>query len=258
MLTGILALVAAVCWTQPVAAQGDMDDPFLNPQLALPMYVGLDLGYTFWDNDASFIVSDQTLPCATFTNGDGKGPIVGAKGFLYLNTWLMFSPRFHYEGRRSTFITPLAIEPTRDISNNVVMIEQEAQADVEMSSLTLDLRMGIEFAESGFYVAVGGAANLLLNGTYDYTERLLSPAGIVYEQNLSTEQLLADGWALENYQSFSIEARGGVGYLFAFGKFALNPEVYYSFPITSALSDPDRMKQSGLAGSVGFLLNIGE
>ncbi len=254
----VAALVLLVLAGPALHAQGSGDDVFLNPQYALPMFVGGDVGYTFWNNSASFVVSDQAIPCATFSNGDGKGPDYGAKAFLYLNPWLLISPRVRVESRPGSFVTSLPGEPARDASNNEVTLAEEAQADVEMSSITLDVRVGVDIAETGLYIAAGGAGNLMTAGTYDYTERITGPQGFVYTSSYDTEQRLRQAYPFDTYQQFSFEARGGVGYLLELGRFVLNPEVYYSYPLTSLLGAPDSMKQTGLAASVGFLFNIGQ
>lgn len=242
----------------PAAAQGDLDDIFLSPQLALPQLIGIDGGYTQWSYDGEFYVSDRTLPCATFTTGDGGGPDVGVRALFYINTWLFASPRVRLESRNGRFVAPLAGEPARDASNNQTTLEQEAQADVALSSLTLDLRIGAEFAETGLYVAAGAAAGMLIGGTYDYSERLLAPSGFVYARTRSTEQQLASDRALDNKEAFVVEARGGVGYILFLGTIALNPEVYYSLPLTSALASPERLTASGFGGSIGILFNFGQ
>lgn len=253
MTSSLLALAASL----PLSAQGD-GDVFLDPEYLLPMFVGVEAGYTMWKNEASFAVSDQALPCAVFGDADGQGPGFGARSFLYLNPWLFASPRIRFEARPASFIAPLAGEPVRDASNAETILQQEAQADMAMSSLTLDARVGIDIMESGLYVAVGPGVSLMLEGSYDYSERILGPSGFLYSDTRSGEHMLVDDRAFENFQSIAVDLRGGAGYLLQLDRLVINPEVFYSFPVTSSLKAPDKLKQTGISGSLGILYNFGE
>ena len=251
-MTSLLALIASL----PLAAQGD--DVFLDPEYLLPTFVGIDVGYTLWKNQSSFAVSDRELPCAVFGDTEGQGPDFGTKAFIYTNPWLFFSPRARYETRSATFVSPLPGEPVRDASNTETMLSQEAQTDLSMSSITLDLRVGADPFEIGLYVCAGPAVSLMLDGSYDYSERILGPSGFLYSDTRSTEHVLASARTFENFQSIAVDARGGVGYLLEFGRLAINPEVFYSYPLTSTLKAPDKLKQAGISGSIGILFNFGD
>jgi hypothetical protein len=253
LAAAFLPLLAAAAYGQG----GRSSDNNLYPQPALPLYLGPELGYGSWSNKGSFIVSDSRLPCAEFTDGDGTGPTAGVKAYIYLNRWFMIAPRFRYEARSGTFLTPLADEPTRDASNQVTMLSQEGEADVTMAAFTFDTMLGFEIAHSGAYIVTGFSSSLLMDGIYDYTERLKSP-GLVYSDTKANQHLLISGKSFDTYQRFAFDLRGGVGYLYKFGRWAVNPEAFYSLPLTSALGDPDKLKQTGIVGTLGLLYNFGD
>jgi hypothetical protein len=146
----------------------------------------------------------------------------------------------------------------RDGSSNIVMLDQEAQVDATMSTLTLDLRVGVAIASTGLYVTAGAAGSLLRNGSYNYTERLKGPAGATYSDSHTTEHMLVAGQSFEQYEKTAFDLRGGLGYLVEVGPVMLNPEIFYSLPLTSAFAAPDQLKQSGIVGSIGVLYNLGE
>lgn len=254
------ATLAMVC-VLAIAAQaqgGRRNDILLYQRPVLPLFIGIEGGYGQWTNEASFTVSDSKLPCALFTDGDGGGPVGGVKGMLYFNRWFFFSPRIRYETRSGQFFTDLSDEPVRDESNAIVQLSQEAQVDVTMATFTLDPLVGIEIARTGFYLCGGPSVSLLLDGAYDYTERIKSPSRFTYVATGTNEQSLVAGRSFPNYEQFAFDLRGGAGFVLRLGKFGLNPEVFYSFPLTSALASPDKMKQTGIVGTFGILYNLGE
>ncbi|MBX7216194.1 MAG: outer membrane beta-barrel protein [Candidatus Kapabacteria bacterium] len=253
--TFLLALVLAVA---AQAQGGRRTDILLYQRPILPLFVGIEGGYGQWTNEASFTVTDSKLPCALFTNGEGAGPVGGVKGMLYFNRWFFFSPRIRYETRSGTFLTPLPDEPVRDEANAIVQLSQEAQVDATMATFTFDPLVGIEIARTGLYLCGGPSASLLLDGSYDYTERIKSPSRFTYVATGTTEQGLVDGASFQQYQQFAFDLRGGAGFILRIGKFGLNPEVFYSFPLTSALASPDKLKQTGIVGTFSILYNLGE
>ncbi len=171
----------------------------------------------------------------------------------------MFSPRIRYEARSNAFITPLAREPVKGENNETVLLEQEAQVDATLGTLSLDLMLGIEFFETGVYVVAGGSGGLLTGGQYDYTERLLNPPGFVYAGSGTNEQQLLGGSKFENFGSFVVDLRGGLGYIHEINdRWGVSAEALYSYPVTSAFEDPDMLKQQGIMGTISVLYNIGE
>jgi hypothetical protein len=179
------------------------------------------------------------------------------KGFVYINPWFFVSPRLRYEARSGSYLTTLASEPARDATGKDVMLEQEAQVDATMAAAQLDLRVGYDIAASGFYVNVGPAFSFMLNGFYDYSERIKSPIGFVYTDTRRVDHQLVGGRAFSDYNRFAVDIRGGIGYLFELDRLAINPEVFYSLPLTSSLKSPDKLKQRGVSGSLGILFNFG-
>ena len=256
----LLAAIVLPASAGMVSAQGRSSDALLHDPLIRYQYVGLSVGYGYWKSDAQFGVSEHSLPCATFYDGDGGGLLLQAKGMFYplRSTWLFVSPRIQYESRASTFITPLPGEPVRVDGGERVILEQEAQVDADFATLTFDLLVGVEIAETGFYLAAGGSGGLLLNGQYDYTERLLTP-GFTFAGSGETEQQLLNGRDFENYGSFVADVRGSIGYMYRVSDaLALNIEGIYSYPLVSAFNEPDLLKQQGVMGLVGVLLNVGD
>ena len=258
----LFAIAATMTLFLPLllGAQGWGGDALLHAPVYRFQYVGGGGGYGYWKSDAAFGVTENGLPCATFSDGEGSGLILEAKGIFYplQNTWTFISPRVRYESRASTFITPLPGEPVRIDDGSRVILEQEAQVDADFGTLTLDLMFGVEIAETGFYGAVGGSGGLLLGGVYDYTERLLTE-GFVFSGSGETEQQLLDARAFENYGSFVADLRGSLGYIYRLNdQFALNLEGSYSYPLISAFNDPDMLKQQGILGTLTLLYNIGD
>lgn len=255
---GATLVLACVLVVAAQAQGGRRTDVLLYQRPILPLFVGIEGGYGRWTNEASFTVSDSKLPCALFTDGEGSGPLGGVKAVIYFNRWFFFSPRARYETRSGTFLTPLPDEPVRDETNAIVQLSQEAQVDATMATFTFDPLVGIEIARTGFYLCGGPSVSLLLDGTYDYTERIKSPSRFTYVATGTTEQSLVAGRSFENYQQLAFDLRGGTGFILRLGKFGLNPEVFYSFPLTSALNSPDKMKQTGVVGTFSILYNLGE
>ncbi|MCC7439684.1 MAG: outer membrane beta-barrel protein [Armatimonadetes bacterium] len=255
------AAVLAVACVVVVAAHaqgGRRTDVLLYQRPILPLFIGIEGGYGQWTNEASFTVSDSKLPCALFTNGEGAGPLGGVKGMLYFNRWFFFTPRIRYETRSGEFFTGLPDEPVRDETNAIVQLSQEAQVDATMATFTFDPLVGVEIARTGLYLCGGPSASLLLDGNYDYTERIKSPSRFTYVATGTTEQSLVTGRSFQNYARVAFDIRGGAGFILRVGKFGLNPEIFYSLPLTSALTSPDKLKQTGIVGTFSILYNLGE
>ncbi len=262
----VVAIIIVVCCELLVVcispsslqAQGGRPlDNVLYPQPdPLPVLVGPEFGRGFWKNKASFSVSDRDVPCVNFTDGDGAGFTAGAKAFLYANRWLFFSPRVRYEARSGSFTTGLAGEPARDAANNVITLDQEGTVDATIAAFSFDVTLGVEFFHSGIYLFGGGSASLLLGGYYDYSESLKGPAGFFYDDTHRADHRVVSGHSFESYQSTAFDLRGGLGYIYRMGRFAINPEVFYSLPLTNALGAPDTLQQTGIVTTIGFLYYI--
>ena len=80
-------------------------------------------------------MTDNGMSCAHFDNGDGSGPMLGMKAFIYLTPWFFLSPRIEHEARSGKFITQLAGEPARNSHDSIVTLNQEAQVDAESFQL---------------------------------------------------------------------------------------------------------------------------
>jgi len=257
----LLLATFVLCSADRLHAQGSWGDALLHDYTERPQWIGAGLGFGYWIDDALFGVSDQALPCAVFSDGNGGGLLFEVKSIMYPfhNNWFIFSPRLRYEARSGTFITPLAGEPAKGENNETVILEQEAQVDATLGTVSLELMAGVEFFESGFYAVGGGEGGLLLSGKFDYTERLLSPQGFVYAATETNEQKLVGGRKFENFGSFVADLRGGLGYIHELGdSWALNAEFLYSYPVISALKDPDKLNQQGIMGTVSVLYNFGD
>jgi hypothetical protein len=255
----VAAMALAVLAPTPVAAQGGSSgDNILYPQPVLPIYIGPEAGYSWYDAEASFVVSDGSFACAAFANGSGSGPAIGMRSLIYLTEWIALSPRVRYEPRILTFIGPLDPEPARDDRDSIVMLTREAQADATVSSFTFDIRLAIDLFGSGFYLCGGPAFNLMGSGFYDFTERITGPEGFVHEENGSNEDVLATGRSFDSQETFAIDMRAGAGLAIALGRWVINPEGGYTWPMTSSLAPPDLMKQRGFSASFGLLYNFGE
>jgi hypothetical protein len=253
------AVAALLLMCASLHAQGGRSgDNNLYPQPELPLLAGPEVGFGSWSNKGSFAVSDSRYPCAVFTDGQGIGPTTGAKAYIYLNNWFIIAPRLRYEARSGQFLAPLPDEPTRDASNAIVTMSQEAQADATMATFTFDAMLAADIASSGVYVMGGVGSSVLMNGFYDYSETLKSPGGMVYNDTRTNHHTLIGGHAFDTYQRFVFDLRGGLGYIYRFGRWAVNPEAFYSFPLTSALGSPDELKQTGILGSLGLLYNFGD
>lgn len=237
-----------------LAAQGDV---FLDPEYLLPLFVGPEFGFTMWQNQAEFTISDRVLPCAVFGDSESQGPTYGIRGLLFVDPIFFISPRVRYEQRTSSFISPLEDEPTLDGSNVVTTLHQEAEVNVTMSSITIELRGGIDIFESGVTISAGPAINLL-NASYDYSERILGPSGFLYTDSRSSEHTLVSGRSFDGFESMAFDIRAGIGYLVEYGPLGIHPEVNFSFPLTSYLEDPETLKQTGISGSLGLLFNFGD
>lgn len=254
----VLVVASALILALPGYAQGGRrTDALLYSRPVLPTYLGIEGGYARWKNQADFSVSDRNIPCATFTDGEGEGPVGGVKGIIYFTRWFILSPRIRYEARSGTFVSPLPGEPARNASNEIVTLDEEAQVDVTMATFSIDLMAGIDIARTGIYLAAGPSIGFLANGFYDYTERLNGPSGFSFPGTGLNEQQLVGGRSFDTYNSFVFDLRGAAGYLLRIGRWGLNPEVFYSYPLTSALTSPDLMKQTGVVGTFGILYNFG-
>ncbi len=250
-LLGVLAM-----HTKGYAQGGNSDDNVLYPQPdPLPIMLGVEGGYGTWKHEGFFSVADGNRSCTTFENGEGEGRTYGIKGMVYLTRWLFFSPRVRLEARSGSFISPLAGEPARDASNTIVMLDQEAQVDATISTLSFEGTIGIEFF--GLYLFGGGSMGTMLDGTYNYSERLKGATdGFAYADTRDNRHQLVTGRTFENYQKRVFDLRYGVGYILRIGPIAVNPELLYTSPQTSALNLPDEMKQTGVVGTFAILYNF--
>ena len=253
----LLAVSGGMLSSVAHAQGGRSNDNILYPRRPLPLYIGPEAGYAMWDVDASFVVGDGALACAAFGDGEGAGPTVGMRSHIYLTPWVFLSPRLRYEPRLLKFVTALEPEPVRDSRDSIVMLSREGRADATTSTFTLDLRVGLDLFESGFYLSAGPSASMVASNFYDYSERITGPAGIV-QRTGEQEQMLASSRAFDNREMFTLDARAGAGLMITFGRWMINPEAGYTYPITSSLATPDTMKQRGFSGSLGILFNIGE
>lgn len=250
----LLCMICLLCCCSRLAAQ---EDVFLDPEYLLPMFVGPEAGYTLWQNQADFTISDQALPCVAFGNVDDQGPGYGIRALLFLHPRFFVSPRMRYEQRSASFITPMEDEPALDGSNSEIVLRQEAQVDLKMSSITFELRGGIDVLETGICLTAGPAINIL-SASYTYSERILGPQGFLYGDSRSAEHTLLSQRQFENFEDMSIDLRAGIGYLAEFGPLGIHPEISFSLPLTSSLKAPETLKQTGISGSLGILFNFGE
>lgn len=254
-------VLASALPSSSLRAQGSGDDALLHDYTERFQYVGAGAGYSYWKNEADFGVTDNTIPCSRFTDGEGSGPVFEVRGIFYplRNTWFLVSPRIRYEARSGTFISPLPGEPVKGENSETVILQHEGQVDATMSTVSGEIMVGVEVAETGLYAVVGGAGGLLLDGVYDYTERLLAPQGFVYAATGTNEQQLLGGRKFETFNSYVLDARGGIGYMYRINDFfALNVEALYSYPLTSVFEAPDKLKQQGFIGTLSLLYNIGD
>ena len=224
---GFHATLLLLALSPVLKGQGRGSDALLHEPVVRYQYIGGGFGYGYWKSDASFGVTDNSLPCAFFSDGEGDGVVAEAKAILYplQSTWFILSPRLRYESRSSTFITPLAGEPIKGENNERVILQQEAQVDGDFGTLTLEVMVGLEIAETGFYVSGGASGGLLIDGFYNYTERLLSPQGFVYAGTGTNEQQLLGGRKFDNFGTLVFDLRGSLGYMYRLSDmFSLNIE----------------------------------
>ncbi|MEO5929274.1 MAG: hypothetical protein ABIR47_05030 [Candidatus Kapaibacterium sp.] len=258
MLAAAVAFCAAFCsLALPLLAQGGRAvDNILYPQPEpLPILGGPEVGYGNWTNKGYFTVPDGKRSCSAFDNGTGKGLTIGIKGIIYVTPWLFISPRIRYEARSGSFVSPLPGEPVRAASNAIVMLDQEAQVDATISALSIDGTIGVE--AFGFYIFGGGSSSLLLDGVYNYTERLTgSKQNFQYADSRTAEHRLVSGRAFDGYEKSTFDLRGGAGLLLDLSYFTINPEVFYSSPLTSALHQPNDLKQTGFVGTIAILFSL--
>jgi hypothetical protein len=258
MLAAVAALCSAFLSIAPslLAQGGRAMDNILYPQPEqLQILGGPEVGYGTWTNRGYFTVPDGRRSCSAFDNGTGKGLTIGIKGIIYLTPWLFVSPRIRYEARSGSFVSPLPGEPVRAASNAIVMLDQEAQVDATISAISIDGTIGVE--AFGFYIFGGGSSSLLLDGVYNYTERLTgSKQNFQYADSRSAEHRLVSGRSFDGYEKSTFDLRGGAGLLLDLNYFTINPEVFYSSPLTSALHQPNDLKQTGLVGTIAILFSL--
>lgn len=258
-LLAALLLASHLAGPSALAQGGRPTDGVLYPQPdPLLMYVGLEAGYGWWDNKGSFTVSDGSQTCTAFEDGKGKGFTFGAKAMLYLNSWLFVSPRVRYEPRSGSFMTTLPGEPIRGANDSITTINEDGIVDATFAAATLDVTLGVEFFRTGIYLFGGASGSMLLDGFYDYSTKVTSPSEFIYTDNGGKQHKLVSARSFEGYQSTAFDLRGGLGYLFRIDRLAINPEVFYSSPLTSALAQPDEMKQTGIVATLGIMYNIGK
>lgn len=260
LVIAVLVAAALACGTHRAAAQGGIKfDNVLYPKpIPIPLYVGIEGGYGRWKDEGYFSVTDGSFSCAMLNSGEGEGVTVGAKAMIYLNTWFFISPRVRYEPRPGTFTAPIAGSPVRDANDSVITLDAEAQVDATFAAGTLDLTIGVEFFQTGIYLFGGGSGSLLLDGFYNYTERLKGPNDIVFGGTQGHESQLVTGRTFATYQRSAFDLRGGGGFLLKIGKLVFNPEVFISRPLTSVLDQPEELKQSGLLGTFSIMYNLGD
>jgi len=236
---------------------GRPEDNVLFPQPdPLPIFVGVEGGYGWWGGNASFTVNDISVPCVSFSVGDGQGPVFAAKGIYTLRPHILFIPRIRYEVRNSSYRTLLAEEPTRNHADSIVMLRQEAQVDASLAALVGEIGAGWEILGTGAYLFGGVGYNIQLGGSYDYSERILGPDGIRYSDSRSTEHTLLTAIPFSTYESNSFDLRVGAGWMWEVGPVWINPEFTYRHPLTSSLAAPEEMKQRGITVTLGVLYRI--
>jgi hypothetical protein len=258
-LASVAAVALLVAAGSARAQGGRATDNVLYPQPdPVPLLIGPEVGYGWWDNKGGFTVSDGNMACTALRDGKGKGITAGAKAFIYLNSWFFISPRLRYEARSGSFKTSLQGEPVRNAADSVVTLNEEGIVDATFAAATLDGTIGVEFFQTGIYLFGGGSASLLLDGYYDYSTHVLSPGEFTYNDTRSGQHTLVSGRSFTGYKSTAFDLRAGLGYIFRVDRLAFNPEVFYSSPLTSALEAPDELKQTGIIATFSIMYNIGK
>src|SRR3954470_15145986 len=152
-VAALLVAAGLLCGAQASAQGGRSTDNVLYPQPdPIPLLIGPEVGYGWWDNKGGFTVADGNMACTAFRDGKGKGITIGAKAMIYLNSWFFFSPRVRYEARSGSFTTNLPGEPVRDASDSVVTLNEEGIVDATFAAATFDGTIGVEFFQSGIYI----------------------------------------------------------------------------------------------------------
>lgn len=237
---------------------GRPEDNVLFPHpLQIPsILVGPDIGWGYWIDRGEFGVADRNLPCASFAEGRGYSLNAGARAFIHLSRSFFVSPRFRYEPRPADFTTPLAGEPIRNQTNEVVTLQQEAVAKGSFTVGCFDGMIGLDLFRTRLYMVGGGSVGRILSSGYDYTENILGPSGIVYDDTKTRSHTPAPDREFTTVNSLNASLRGGFGYIHEFGRFAINPEILYSRSLIPFLADPDAMDQQGFVVIIGVLWGI--
>ncbi|MBL0333362.1 MAG: hypothetical protein IPP08_06695 [Chlorobiota bacterium] len=235
---------------------GNRNDNILYPQIPLPFYIGGEIGYSFLQEDVSFVAGESNVPCVDFTTGKANGITLGVKGLMYLSPSIFVSPRLRFEDRSSKIIKEMPNEKVRGANNELNDISTQFEVRSPIYSLTFDTNIGYEILESGAYVFGGGSLGYLMGGKYNLFQ-VIKDDQFVYGLSGTNEIHLVKDGEFKEFNPISLDLRGGLGYMYALNnRMVINPEVFYHFPIQSILSSPFSLKQSGIFFNLGFQYNI--
>lgn len=248
-----LSLLAAATVVAPAAAQEkhQSSEEELHPAFRLGVFGGYSMNFHM---TTSNIFDCPT--CGAFNDGTGSGMSIEFFGEHELYGSLLdgvvglgYAQRGGSFGETVTSDLPV-LDPA---TNRYVPLKRKHTYTASLGYLVGDLGVKLTpLAEYPFYLRAGAAINLALSkaATYEQRENILSPNGVLYPENNTTERL--DGAGDIPGVNSPISVIGGAGYPFHMGPFlTASPEVRYVMPLGQVTSQRD-WKVSALEAGVAF------
>ena len=228
------------------ASLADAQSPFIpsgsTDNLASPFHAGVRVSYLRNFHQTDGLIWPACPTCGTFSNGQGSGYGIELFGEVPFNSFRKLDITFGagFIDRGGDFgQTVTGGLPILDPNTNqyVTLTRRSAYtASLNYLDLTAGLKLRPLTSFAG-YINAGFEAALPLGKatSYQQTETILSPQGVLYPQTNTTMLVDGSGEIPNLHTSFGVSV--GVGYEFPFREsITISPELSYYFPLTSVES----------------------
>jgi hypothetical protein len=213
-------------------------------------YLGITGGYGLHTYQESYSVFEKGNPCGDFSDGDGKGIIVGITFEYLLSKKLSIVGDILYEDRSGSFKKTSLNYPFLDNNNVKQYADLEQNLDITLNYLTIMPSVKYKLLSAGLGVTAGIGFNLLMSNSMTMNENILSPSNIVYIDGSRTK-LIMDG-DIQSVNSFTIDAKAGIFWDLTLSPHVMiSPRVLFSYPVLKVTNDYDWKIQS-----LEFLLTL--
>ncbi len=216
-----------------------------------PWYLGISAGVSYSMHSGGFAFPEKCADCGYYDDASGVGPALDLRISIPLTPWLRIEPRIFGECHRGEFTSdPIETEIIgQDLEPQALRLEDELRYSLRL--IGIDLLAAVPIGGSGIAVLAGPAVGFNVSETATVTERIVSPAGVTFNDG-STSHDVYDGDAAKA-RGMHAGFRAGFSYTLPIGPdLALGCEATWLLPFSTVGAD-DEWKTSGLRGLLSIL-----